>query len=229
MGIIKGHDTFFSGKWPSYAVADKHVLAKCGIIVSAEYGEMHHQQLASCFYDKFEEGTVLQASAAIIKRGGQEALHKNLAALSSLLVYVNSTLDEPLASTPFKGLMMQLLIHVENLWFSPWRLRGTPISTFAIPEGTERRSCAAAAAAYYASVTYPEHLVHAFEYAADMRSLPRLPACLTCGRGTDNWCNNCEVFGNHTCDNLITGFCTVCEDSCATCNICGYSGTVKFM
>ena len=86
--------------------------------------------------------------------------------------------------------------------------------SFAVPTLQERRNELSARVAYFAYclVTFP------------LQPHQRVP-CTCCGQpGPGDWCNTCEVHGNHPLPNqpqLITPVCNACMADNVVCPICG--------
>lgn len=84
------------------------------------------------------------------------------------------------------------------------------------PNLDQRRKEPAASWAHYATV-----VAHAREvFGPDHIVIP----CITCGAdGKNDWCNTCEVRGNHLPEakGLVTPMCRQCEADDVKCRICG--------
>ena len=84
--------------------------------------------------------------------------------------------------------------------------------TFTIPSLAERRACGCARVAFYA---------YWISIGGD------LPMCLTCGLGTGNWCDTCELHGEafEWKGQPMVGkpLCTICENDvnvvCVVCSV----------
>ena len=114
---IDGYELFFQGDWPSYKEADKLVLSKCGIHVSAEYGEQHHDQMAECFdIHKMSLASLERARNVIEGLGGRQALYGMYHALPALFDAVHLSLPIVIIDAIIEQFKKALLMHVKLAW-----------------------------------------------------------------------------------------------------------------